>query len=160
MTFIEQYNKNRKYAKKCIQYNNKVKTSRYTLTLLVITSLLLINHIAHAATFETPEIHDYSVSRALLEEKAEERRQESFLAELRVCESSFNDYAVGDNGESLGPYQWQKPTLEDKLGREVTDQEYRDIVTDYETIHELTKKTYFEDGEYWRWLNCHNKITA
>ena len=87
----------------------------------------------------------------------EEARQE-FLADLRECESQGNDHAVGDGGDSIGAYQWQKPTLEAKLGRAVTYDEYYSIVTDYDRIHELTYDTYFKDGESWRWKNCTLKI--
>lgn len=87
-------------------------------------------------------------------QQAEEQWKQNHLAKLRKCESGGDDGIIGDAGESVGPYQWQKTTLEDKIGRKVTNKEWLMMVTDYEFIHELTYKTYFEDGEWWRWYNC------
>lgn len=94
------------------------------------------------------------------QEYEKEQHRQSVLAQLRHCESGNNDFAVGDGGASIGSYQWQKETLEHKLGRKMTYDEYYAYVTDYERIHALTYKTYFEDGETWRWKNCTLKINS
>ena len=90
--------------------------------------------------------------------QSKEAQKQAHLAKLRTCESQNDDGAIGDAGKSVGPYQWQKATLEDKLGRKVTNKEWLELATDYEFIHELTYKTYFEDGEWWRWYNCSVKL--
>ena len=87
-------------------------------------------------------------------QQVKENWRQEHLAKLRQCESFGDDGIIGDQGDSVGPYQWQKPTLEDKLGRKITNKEWLLMATDYEFIHELTYQTYFEDGEWWRWKNC------
>lgn len=91
-------------------------------------------------------------------QQAFENWRQDHLAKLRQCESFGDDGIIGDAGESVGPYQWQKPTLEDKLGRKITNKEWLMLATDYEFIHELTYEVYFEQGEWWRWLNCSNRF--
>jgi len=155
--------------KQFIFYDNTAPTAWLTLLLLAIGSVLLINHLQ-------AEINAYELESQTVQETKEERKPETevrivttqevereeakqaFLADLRHCESSGYDNAIGDGGASIGPYQWQKPTLEDKLGTTMSYNEYYAIVTNYDRIHKLTYETYFEDGEWWRWYNCTNHL--
>lgn len=153
---------------KKIGLDNRYNTSWKTLGALVfmsaITSLTIqtepIQYIAIATAEEKEVPREVQIITTTEWEKmqAKEKFRQEHLAKLRYCESSNDDGAIGDAGESLGPYQWQKPTLEDKLGRKVTNKEWILLATDYEFIHELTYKTYFEDGEWWRWYNCSIKL--
>lgn len=153
-----------------IFYSNKVKTSKYSLALLVIFANIVTMELFLVASEvnsyeEIPQIQaESSQKRARIvqiittEEYEAEQQKHAHLANLRTCESQNNDFAVGDGGKSIGPFQWQKPTLEDKLGRAVSYDEYYALVTDYEFIYDLTYKTYYEDGEWWRWYNCSVKL--
>lgn len=155
---------------KLISYNNNAPTAWNTLIVLVAGFAILLTYtytyakeieyvLETHAVQETAKKEEGRIVQIITtsEFKAEETKQ-AFLAELRTCESTNYDHAIGDSGASVGPYQWQKPTLEDKIGRSLTYNEYYEIATDYETIHDLTYKTYFEDGERWRWTNCTIKI--
>lgn len=155
---------------KYVSYNNKVPTAYQTLIVLAGFSFIVGTYIftyaketeyvlEQKAFAETARIEPAKEVKIITtsEFEKEEARQE-FLADLRQCESRGDDYAIGDGGNSLGAYQWQKATLEDKLGRTLTYDEYYSYVTDYDRIHALTYKTYFKDGESWRWKNCTLKI--
>lgn len=153
-----------------IYYSNEVKTSKYSLILLVILSYILGLELFLAtsevdAHIEAPQIQAETSQKQVVEvqiittsDYEALKKKELHLANLRTCESGNNDFAVGDAGKSVGPYQWQKATLEDKLGYTVTYQEYYDLVTNYKFIYDLTYKTYYEDGEWWRWYNCSIKL--
>jgi len=162
-------------ADKAIGYDKDAPTAWFTLFILIVLVTLFIGETFISFKIEQLQ-HEISATKAraaTLEEETEaakqakiieietvqeERRRQLFLSELRHCESEGDDFAVGDGGDSVGPYQWQKETLEDKLGRKVSREEYISIVTDIDTIHDLTYKTYFEDGEWWRWENCSYKL--
>lgn len=163
----------KRLADQAIGYQKNAPTSFKTLTALVVFSALLIFNLAQAQNnvesqatgftqvAEASEKDEEADIRTGIEQsvaQTEKARRSSILAKLRLCESTNDDFAEGDGGDSIGPYQWQKPTLEDKLGRTLSYDEYYSIVTDYETIHEITEKTYFDDGESWRWKICTRKI--
>lgn len=155
---------------KLISFNNQAPTAWNTLIVLVAGFAILLTY-----TYTFAKETEYVLEQATEEQEtaaeapktvqivttteyeAEQRRQ-AFLDDLRHCESTNYDHAIGDGGASVGPYQWQKETLEDKLGRSLSYDEYYAIATDYERIHDLTYKTYFEDGEAWRWYNCTIKL--
>ncbi len=151
---------------KFIEYNNQAPTAWNTLIVLIAGFAILLTY-----TYTYAKETEYVLEQKPIQQKEarvvqiittseyeKEKEKQAFLADLRECESSNYDHAIGDGGDSVGSYQWQKPTLEDKLGRSLTYNEYYEIVTDYERIHDLTYKTYFEDGERWRWYNCTIKI--
>lgn len=165
----------KQYADKLIGYDPEAPTAWITLLALVAITIVFVGETfvdykldvieyelsaqeARAATLEKEAEAAREEARkayeAELEAQRKEQRRQGILAELRNCESDGYDHAIGDGGDSVGPYQWQKPTLEHKLGRSLTYDEYYAIATDYDTIHELTYKTYFEDGETWRWKRC------
>lgn len=153
-----------------IYYSNQAPTSKFTLLGLVFFAGILGLELFLAASevdahTEVPQIQTETSQKQAVEvqiitttEYQALQQKHVHLANLRTCESENYDYAVGDGGKSIGPFQWQKPTLEDKLGYQVTYQEYYDLVTDYEFIYDLTYKTYYEDGEWWRWYNCSVKL--
>ena len=158
-----------KQNNKFIGFNNEAPTSWLTLIVLVVGFTIFINNaIASEHDVQTTTVQEGT------EEKQEKQPKEvriittteyvlqqqkaAILDDLRQCESNYDDYAVGDAGASIGPFQWQKATFEDKIGRKVTYEYYYDYVTDYDRIVVLTEKTYFDDGETWRWTNCTNKI--
>lgn len=155
-------------TKKFISFNNQAPTAYQTLIVLAAFAFIVGTYVftyakeieyvlEQEAKTEEPRIRKEVQIVTTSEFEKEENRQ-AFLADLRQCESQGNDHIVGDGGDSVGVYQWQKPTLEEKLGRALTYDEYYSIVTDYDRIHDLTYKTYFEDGESWRWKNCTLKI--
>jgi hypothetical protein len=154
---------------KLISYDKNAPTSWLTLILLVAGFTIFINQ-AIASEHELEATTKIEETRS--EEKQEGRtaqiittteyalqqQKAAILADLRACESEGNDYAIGDGGASVGPFQWQKSTFEDKIGRKVTYEYYYDYVTDYERIYKLTEEVYFDQGETHRWFNCTNKI--
>ena len=153
---------------KLISFNNEAPTAYQTLIVLTAFAFIVGTYVFMYAKeteyvleqkgiAEEPRIQKEVKIITTSEFEKEETRQ-TFLADLRECESQGNNHAVGDGGDSIGSYQWQKATLEDKLGRALTYDEYYSIVTDYDRIHDLTYDTYFEDGESWRWKNCTLKI--
>lgn len=161
----------KQHADKLIGYDPEAPTAWITLLGLVVITMLFVGETfvdykldvieyelsaqeARAATLEKEAEAAREAYKIELEAERKEQVRQGILAELRDCESEGYDYAIGDGGDSVGPYQWQKPTLEHKLGRLLTYDEYYAIATDYDTIHELTYKTYFEDGETWRWKRC------
>lgn len=162
-----------KHNNKFISFNNQAPTAWNTLIVLIAGFAILLTYTytyakeneyvleSQTKPAETAEIKreaPKTVQIITTTEYEAEKTKQAFLADLRECESTNYDHAIGDSGDSVGSYQWQKPTLEDKLGRKLTYNEYYDIATNYEEIHALTYKTYFEDGERWRWYNCTIKI--
>lgn len=169
---MKQNTNTNKYKKKLIGLDNRYNTSWVALLVLassafitgtVFTTLHLENqmvYVAEAKEEVKPEPQVVQIITTTEWNKIQEKEtwRQEHLAKLRKCESFGDDGIIGDNGASVGPYQWQKATLEDKIGRKVTNKEWLLMVTDYEFIHELTYKTYFEDGEWWRWYNCSVKL--
>ena len=159
-----------KHNNKFISFNNQAPTAWNTLIVLIAGFAILLTYTytyaketeyvleSQTEAVEAPKTAPREVKIITTTEYEAEQTKQAFLADLRQCESEGNDHAIGDGGASVGSYQWQKTTLEDKLGRVLTYNEYYAIVTDYPVIHELTYKTYFEDGERWRWYNCTIKI--
>lgn len=151
-----------------IKYDNTAPTSWITLLALIIVFAVtftnqFVEWYIEDANQAIAEMHLATVVEAaeIIPEpvvNSKEVDRQLFLKELRFCESTNNDFKAGDSGKSVGPYQWQKPTLEDKLGKKVSYDEYYSIVTNYELIHKITYYTYFVEGESWRWKNCTNKI--
>lgn len=162
-------------TKKLIGLDNRYNTSWNTLMFLVGMAFITGTSI-YALSLESQQMYIAEASETTQNEpkqprivqimsskeydaiEAKESRRQAHLAKLRQCESFGDDGIIGDQGASVGPYQWQKATLEDKLGRKVTNKEWLLLATDYEFIHDLTYKTYFEDGEWWRWYNCSVKL--
>lgn len=160
---------NKKFADRLIGYDNGAPTAWYTLLFLLVAVVSFL-HFSFVPTIEVglTEVHAQDAEAVEAEARAQEeklrqlrieRSRQEFLAELRHCESTGNDLAKGDSGASNGPYQVQKTTLEDWLGRKVSQSEYYSIVTDYERIHPLVYEAYFERGESWRWKICTGKLT-
>lgn len=154
---------------KLISFNNEAPTAWLTLIIMVVAFLIFINNaLANEHELEQTTIKEETRSEEEKEgrpariitttEYALQQQKASILDDLRQCESQYNDYAIGDGGASIGPFQWQKPTFEDKIGRKVTYEYYYDYVTDYERIYKLTEEVYFDQGETYRWTNCTNKI--
>lgn len=155
----------KKQGDRLIGFDKDAPTSWITLGYLVFfSSLMIMGIITKAeAAVEVPEVQIIEeIPKIVLiittEEYNKEQERQQHLADLRTCESQNNDYIFGDSGKSVGPYQWQKATLEAKLGRPVTYDEWVSLATDYEFIHGLTYTTYYEDGEWWRWYNCSIKL--
>lgn len=161
----------KKTTKKLIGLDKRYNTNWYTLiglaaiSFLSGTSFFALSQESHyfyeaEASESIPSRQNQAVEVQIITTteyqaiKDKEDYRQAHLAKLRRCESFGDDGIIGDSGESVGPYQWQKATLEDKLGRKVTNKEWLMLATDYEFIHDLTYKTYFEDGEWWRWYNC------
>ncbi len=84
----------------------------------------------------------------------EQKYRQSVLQDLMHCESGGKKTAIGDNGNSQGYYQWQKPTFDEKVGFVTTYKYYLEYVQDYEKITTLTEKVFFDQGEWRRWTNC------
>tara|TARA_R110000851_G_scaffold82401_1_gene180638 strand:+ start:605 stop:1090 length:486 start_codon:yes stop_codon:yes gene_type:complete len=154
---------------KLVSFDKEAPTAWLTLIIMVAGFGIFINN-ALANDHELEQTTSQEETR--IEEKQEGRpariittteydaqqAKAAILADLRHCESSNYDYAVGDGGASIGPFQWQKATFEDKIGHKVTYEYYYDYVTDYERIYKLTKEVFFEQDEWWRWENCSYKI--
>ena len=160
-----------KTIKKRINLDYRYKTNWNILIILMIIPSLSIfyylnNNITYTYQAEASVEKDIKKGMEVMiittseyeKEKSKEDFKQAHLAKLRQCESKGDDGIIGDAGKSVGPYQWQKATLEEKLGRKVTNKEWLQLATDYEFIHKLTYKTYFEDGEWWRWYNCSIKL--
>jgi hypothetical protein len=154
---------------KSISFDNEAPTAWLTLIIMVVAFTVFINNaLAFEHELEQTTIEEEARSEEKQEgrpariitttEHALEQQKAAILDDLRACESQYNDSAVGDSGASIGPFQWQKATFEDKIGHKVTFDYYYDYVTDYERIVVLTEEVYFEQGETWRWKNCTNKI--
>lgn len=149
------------HAKKLIGYDNNAPTARFTLLFLGV-ALVAFLHLVYVPTIDIAEAHveDPAAQEARLLELKREAHRQAYLAELRFCESSNDNDAVGDGGASNGPYQVQETTLEDWLGKKVSTAEYYSIVTDLDAIHPIVYEAYFEKGESWRWKICTKKINA
>lgn len=152
---------------KLISYDRNAPTSWLTLLALIAGFTIFINHAtANEYVLESNEVQETTeevkeakeVQIITTSEHALQQQKRAILADLRACESEGNNYAIGDGGASVGPFQWQKATFEDKIGRQVTYEYYYDYVTDYERIYKLTEEVYFDQGEWWRWENCSYKI--
>ena len=170
---MKQYQKQQ--SKHLIKYNNQAPTAWETLiyligfaaivTIYLFTSIkehemLILAEIAEASTSQ--EVQNQPVPREVrivttTQYEAEKTRQD-WLDKLEICESEQNLYAIGDSGASVGPFQWQKPTFEEKIGKSVTYNEYYNFVTNYDKIRALTYEVFFEQDEWWRWENCSYKI--
>jgi len=155
------------HGSRFIGYDNSAPTAWYTLLGLLVVFITFF-HFTILPTLEIGTTHVHAESQEVFEARLKEReagaRKEAhrqlFLQELYHCESTGNDHAVGDGGDSIGGYQVQETTLEDWLGRKVSYDEYYSIVTDYERIHPLVYEAYFERGESWRWKVCTKKLMA
>jgi len=170
---MKQYQK--KQSNNLIKFNNNVQTSWITLFWLVIASVfvglylltaavdnfILINEVeAYQTDPETSQNQDLGQVVQIItttEHNAEMARKQTIL-DLMGCESTGKKHAVGDNGDSIGYFQWQKPTFDEKIGYETTYQYYYDYVTNYDKISKLTYEVFFEQDEWWRWENCSYKI--
>ena len=155
-----------------ISFNNNAPTAWNTLIVLIAAMAIFATYTYVCAQEIKYVATQSEVEEARSEEKearkevqiittaefAVQEEKRAILAELRECESNGYNLASGDNGASNGPFQWQKPTFEDKIGREVSYSYYYEYVTDYERIYKLTEETFFDDGEWWRWENCSYKI--
>ena len=129
----------------------------FTYTYAKETEYVLATHQIQEGT--TDERQEGQVVQIITTEEWEiEQQRAAILADLRHCESRGNNHAIGDGGASVGPFQWQKATFEDKIGKLVTYEYYYDYVTDYDRIYKLTEEVYFDQGETWRWFNCTNNI--
>lgn len=135
----------------------KPTTSWYALSFVILVTLMFTSYAAGSINSIDYEIPTQDISKLIELRKREQQRNE-FLDKLRWCESRNKDRAVGDGGASIGPFQFQKPTLEDYLGYKVSYQEYYSIVTDIEKIRPITYDIYFNKGETWRWKICRDKI--
>ena len=88
------------------------------------------------------------------------QEQESLLRVLAHCESSMNAHAIGDNGDSYGFFQFQKPTLEDIMsvhnGERVhlSDEQYKAIASNWEESKYWAHYSIFTLEQDWRWYNC------
>lgn len=157
---------------KFISFDNKAPTAWNALIVLIAGfAIFLIYSFTYAEEIKYVATQS-EVEEARIEEKEEgeeiqiittaefavQEEKREILAELRECESNGYNRASGDGGASNGPFQWQKPTFEDKIGRKVSYSYYYEYVTDYERIYKLTEETFFDDGEWWRWTNCSYKI--
>lgn len=86
--------------------------------------------------------------------------RESKLQKLMMCESSGRGTIMGDNGDSSGYYQWQKPSLEDVMsvhyGERValTHDQWISVSQNYEEAHYWTYYAIYELNQGWRWHNC------
>jgi len=156
-------------GRKLVGYDKSAPTAWISLLVLVVLTITVVDSslnilldldtkAAAAEVAAAAQLEQIAVEKEQAEAKRRELERQWFLAELRKCESTMDDFKVGDGGASIGAYQWQKPTLEDILGRKMSYAEYYAIATDYEKIHPITYHTYFERKETWRWLNCRNKI--
>jgi len=154
---------------KLISFDNEAPTAWLTLIIMVVAFGIFINHaianehVLETTTIETAKRNEQKeegrpVQIITTTEYALQQEKKAILADLRACESQCNDYAIGDGGASVGPFQWQQATFEDKIGRKVTYEYYYDYVTDYDRIYKLTEEVYFDQGETHRWFNCTNKI--
>lgn len=170
---MKQYQK--KQSKNLIKYNNNVQTSWITLMWLVIGFTMLMLHVATVAVDnfilineieaayiqpETSQNQDLGHPIQIItttEHNAKMARKQVIL-DLMECESDGKTHAVGDNGDSIGYFQWQKPTFDEKIGYKTTYQFYYNYVTDYDKISKLTYEVFFEQDEWWRWYNCSYKI--
>lgn len=151
------------HASRLIGYDNSAPTAWYTLLFLMVGFVSFL-HFTFVPTLQIGVTEAHAESEEAFEARLQEAKKEAhrqlFLAELYDCESTGNDHAVGDGGDSIGGYQVQETTLEDWLGRKVSYDEYYSIVTDYERIHPLVYDAYFERGESWRWKICTKKLMA
>jgi hypothetical protein len=170
---MKQYQK--KQSSDLIKFNNQVQTSWITLFWLLLGTFFLGLYLATVAVdnfilinnVEAAQIHPETSQNQVVgreiqiittsEYNAEKARKQVIL-DLMQCESSGKTHAVGDNGDSIGYFQWQKPTFDEKIGYETTYQFYYDYVTDYDKISKLTYEVFFDQGEWWRWENCSYKI--
>jgi hypothetical protein len=154
------------------KYNQKIKTSWYTLAHLtvftfivgvyLVTSILNDTQIVHTQIVEASEPIEIAKPKVVQiitdTEYKKQQEPEIFLDKLYICESRGEQYAVGDGGDSLGWYQWQYESLQDVMGQKITVEEYHRIAYNFEESRRWAKKAIFEDGQWWRWFNCTNKI--
>lgn len=158
---------------KFIAYNNSAPTAWNTIMVLIGAAAILLTFTYTFAKETEYVLATNKIQEATADQRKEERQvvqiittteweleqqKAAILAEIRHCESRGNNHAIGDDGASVGPFQWQKATFEDKIGKLVTYEYYYDYVTDYDRIYKLTEEVYFEQGETWRWTNCTNNI--
>jgi hypothetical protein len=162
--------KHNKNSRKLIQFNNKVQTSWNTLIVLVgfafIVAIYLYTcvleqeyidmhtEVAYAAEEVEPKV----IQIITTTEYNKEQNKEVILDKLYKCESMGHATIVGDGGDSLGWYQWQKESLEEVMQQELTDAEYHAIATSFEQSRKWAEYAYFELGQTWRWKTCTYKI--
>lgn len=155
--------KHKRYADRLVGYDNNAPTAKYTLLLLSVAVVTFI-HFTYVQAMEIPTPEqvkaDHTAFEARLAAQKREANRQAFLTDLKGCESTDNDHAVGDGGDSVGGYQVQKTTLEDWLNRKISYSEYYSIVTNDARIRPLVYDAYFERGESWRWKVCTKKLTA
>lgn len=114
-------------------------------------------------TSQTYPIPDYSHIKDSIEYHEQVERSETLFA-LMMCESGGDIYALGDDGDSLGLFQWQKPSLEDVMsvyyGERIslTHEQYTAIATNYEEAYFWTEYAWFDLDQSWRWYNCREKM--
>lgn len=159
-------------SRKGIEFNRKAPTSWNTLIVLVGFAFILVIYLytcikeqeyiekAYAEEISQEEAQPKVILIETVQENNKRKEKEVFLDKLYMCESEGIATVWGDSGKSLGWYQWQKESLEDVMGQELTDEEYYAIATDFEQSRKWAKHAYFELGQWWRWVNCTNKIKA
>lgn len=163
--------KHNKQSRKYIEFNNKVETSWNTLIVLIGFACIVTTYLytcileqeyidMHTATaYAMEEVEQPKVIQIITTaEHNKEQEKEVILDKLYKCESMGHATIVGDGGDSLGWYQWQKESLEEVMQQELTDAEYHAIATDFEQSRKWTKYAYFELGQTWRWKICTYKI--
>lgn len=154
---------------KFIAYDNSAPTAWNTIMVLIGAAAILLTftytyaketeYVLATHQIQERETEERKVVQIITEtEWRLEQEKAAILADIRHCESRGNNHAIGDGGASVGPFQWQKATFEDKIGKSVTYEYYYDYVTDYDRIYKLTEEVYFDQGETWRWFNCTNNI--
>lgn len=157
---------------KFIEYNNNAPTAWNTIIVLIGLAAILLTFTYTYAKETEYVLATHKIQEGTSAERKEgkvvqivtetewrlEQEKKAILANIRHCESRGNNHAIGDGGASVGPFQWQKATFEDKIGKLVTYEYYYDYVTDYDRIYKLTEEVYFEQGETYRWYNCTNNI--
>ena len=148
-----------------MRYNKKKKKAAWGSVVLIIAagiflSVQILELAKLAQQTHTVTEYVYTESQPADDVETQYDREERILAALMQCESSGLSTAVGDSGDSIGYYQWQKPSLEEVMGQKLTYDQYYAIATNFEEIHYWTRHAYFELGQTWRWVNCHTKINS
>lgn len=160
----------------CIDFSKRPQTSWSTLLVLIVVSTLIGGQMLAFSNNDrflgyTPVVYadsshergdwaTYESNVVTYTENSEYEEQEAILAKLRDCESTDGTHMVGDSGDSLGWYQWQKESLEEVMGEDLTQAQYESIALNFEESHYWTRYAYFDLDQTWRWKICTAKINA
>ena len=112
----------------------------------------------------TPQTHPADHNFGLVEDK--QTTMNNLIQSLRFCESGESSLAVGDNGQSLGHFQFQYAIIKDfgerVLGTHITREEYVAIAFSPEKSEWYAREIItrnFQGGLH-NWAVCREKIMA